>query len=73
MVKQGTPSPNQSAAANRRYALSFVGHWFYNIIGFGERALPAPVAELGRYVGSGRPVPHGNPLKMKNGRCFSTS
>jgi hypothetical protein len=28
--------------------LSFMSHWFYNIIGFGGRALPAPVAELGR-------------------------
>jgi hypothetical protein len=27
---------------------SFVSHWFYNLIGFGGRALPAPVAELGR-------------------------
>jgi len=25
-----------------------VSHWFYNIIGFGGSALPAPVAELGR-------------------------
>ncbi len=41
-----TPS-NQSAATNRRYAIQFMSHWFYNIIGFGGRALPAPVAELG--------------------------
>jgi hypothetical protein len=27
---------------------SFVSHRFYNIISSGERALPAPVAELGR-------------------------
>jgi hypothetical protein len=27
---------------------SFMSHWFYNIIRFGGRALPAPVAELGR-------------------------
>ncbi len=25
-----------------------MSHWFYNIIGFGGSALPAPVAELGR-------------------------
>jgi hypothetical protein len=24
-----------------------VSHWFYNSVGFGERALPTPVAELG--------------------------
>jgi hypothetical protein len=36
-------------ASNRRYAIELVSHWFYNIIGFGERALPAPVAELGRW------------------------
>ncbi|PYJ81745.1 MAG: hypothetical protein DME22_20455 [Verrucomicrobia bacterium] len=28
----------------RRYAIEFVSDWFYNITGFGERALPAPVA-----------------------------
>lgn len=38
----------QCAAANRRYAIEFVSHWFYNIISFGGRVLPAPVAELGR-------------------------
>jgi hypothetical protein len=27
---------------------SLMSHWFYNIIGFGERALSAPVAELDR-------------------------
>jgi hypothetical protein len=26
-----------------------------------------------RYMGSGRPVPHGDPLKMKNARYFGTS
>jgi hypothetical protein len=25
-----------------------MGHWFYSIIGFGGRALQAPVAELDR-------------------------
>jgi len=40
---------NKCAAANRRYAIEFVSHWFYNIIGFGGGALPAPAAELGRY------------------------
>ena len=41
--------PIKIALVNRRYALHFVSHWFYNIVGFGERALPAPVAELDRY------------------------
>jgi hypothetical protein len=27
---------------------SLMSHWFYNTIGFGGDALPAPVAELGR-------------------------
>ena len=27
---------------------SFMIHWFYSIISFGGRALPAPVVELGR-------------------------
>jgi hypothetical protein len=40
--------PNQGAAANRRYAIESVSHWFYNIISFDGRALPVPVAELGR-------------------------
>ena len=51
--------PNKCTAANRRYAIQFMSHWFYNIIGFGGRALlhpprycyegrAAPVAELGR-------------------------
>ena len=41
---------NKCAAAHRRYAIEFVSHWFYNIIGFGRRALPAPVVELGRWA-----------------------
>jgi hypothetical protein len=41
-------TPNNGAAANRRYAFKFMRHRFYNIIGFSGRALPAPVAELGR-------------------------
>jgi len=41
-------SPNKCAAANRRCAFQFMSQWFYNIISFGGRALPAPVAELGR-------------------------
>jgi len=32
--------------ANSRCAHSFVRHWFHNIIGFGERRLPAAVAHL---------------------------
>jgi hypothetical protein len=40
--------PNKGAAANQCYAIEFVSHWFYNIIGFGGRALPAPITELGR-------------------------
>ena len=39
---------NKCAAANRRHTIEFEGHWFYNIISFGGRALPAPVAELNR-------------------------
>ena len=39
---------NKGAAANRSYAIEFVSHWFYNIISFGERALPAAASELGR-------------------------
>ncbi len=31
--------PNRRATANRPYAIEFVSHWFYNIIGFGGRAL----------------------------------
>jgi len=38
----------QGAAANRRYAIEFVSHWFYNIISFGGGALLATVAELNR-------------------------
>ena len=37
---------NKGPAPNRRYAIEFVSHWFYNIISFAGRALPAPVAEL---------------------------
>ena len=43
-----TTPPNERAAANRRYAIEFVSRWFYNILSFGGRALPAPVAELNR-------------------------
>ena len=38
---------NKGPAPNRRCAIEFVSHWFYNIISFGERGLPAPVSELG--------------------------
>src|SRR6059036_2628584 len=37
----------QRAGARR---FSFMSHWFYNIISFGGRARPAPVAELGRQM-----------------------
>ncbi len=37
--------PNKGATPNRRYAIEFVSHWFYNIISFAGRALPAPVAD----------------------------
>lgn len=37
-------SRGAAVIANRRYAIEFVSHWFYNITGFGGRALPAPVA-----------------------------
>jgi hypothetical protein len=36
----------KGASANRRFPLEFVGHWFYRVVGFGGRALSAPVAEL---------------------------
>jgi hypothetical protein len=50
----------EGAPANRRYALEFVSHWFYSIIGSGGRALSAPVAELGRWAASieRHPPPH---------------
>jgi len=41
-------TPNKCTAANRRYAIELVSHWFYNVVSFGGRARPAPVAELGR-------------------------
>ncbi len=40
--------PNKGAAANRRYAIEFVSHWFYNLSDFGGRALPAPAPGLSR-------------------------
>jgi hypothetical protein len=40
--------PSKGAAANRRWAFQFMGHRFYDIASFGESALRAPVAELGR-------------------------
>ncbi len=41
-------TPNKCAPANRRYGIQLVSHWFYSIIGFGARPLPAAVAELNR-------------------------
>ena len=38
---------DQSAAANRRYAIQLRRHRSFNPPGFGHRALPAAVAELG--------------------------
>ncbi len=35
--------PNKCAAANRRYAVEFVSHGFYNLTGFGGRKLPERV------------------------------
>jgi hypothetical protein len=32
--------------ANRCERFGFVGHWFFNIVGFGARALPTPIAGL---------------------------
>jgi hypothetical protein len=37
--------PNKCAPANRRYAIQVMSHRFYNIIGVGERRMPAAVAE----------------------------
>jgi hypothetical protein len=34
---------NKSAAANRRYVFKFMSHGFYNLIGFGKRALLHPL------------------------------
>ncbi len=34
--------PNKCVPANRRYAIEFVSHWFYNLVGFGGRALLHP-------------------------------
>ena len=31
-----------------------MSHWFQGVIGFGERTLPAPVAEPIRYAAQGR-------------------
>jgi len=36
--------------ANRRYAIEFVSHWFYNMIDYCGRALAAPVADPGHSV-----------------------
>ncbi len=47
--------PNQCAPANRRHADQRMSHRIYSIIGFGERTLPAAVAELARY--SALPLP----------------
>jgi len=41
-VKMTTWSKKFSAA-NRRYAIAFVSHRFYNLIGFGGRALLRPL------------------------------
>ncbi len=38
-----SPPPNKGAAANQRCAIESVSHWFYNIIGFGGRALLHPL------------------------------
>jgi hypothetical protein len=35
--------PNKGVAANRRYAIELVSHWFYNNIDFGGRALLHPL------------------------------
>jgi len=40
--------PNKALQRTGARRFSFMSYWFYNIIRFGERALPAPVAELGR-------------------------
>jgi hypothetical protein len=37
-----TTPANTCSAANRRYAIDFVSHWFYNLISFGGRALLHP-------------------------------
>jgi hypothetical protein len=59
-----TKRSSKCAPANRRYAIEFVSHWFYNLIGLGGRARlhlsqyryggrAAPVTALGRCSGVG--------------------
>jgi len=43
-----------------------MSHWFYNIISFGGRALPVPVAELDR---SDRPFSGGAALAVDGSRA----
>jgi len=39
---------NKNPSANRRYAIEFMSHRFYNLIAYGARALPPPLTELVR-------------------------
>jgi hypothetical protein len=48
LANVGNGKNHYSSQANRRYPIEFVSYWFYNIISFAQRALPAPVAELVR-------------------------
>jgi len=47
-------SPDKGAAANRRYALEFMSHQFYNFLRSARQAPPAPVAELWTLADFGR-------------------
>jgi hypothetical protein len=42
------PGGQQGAPPNRRHALRFMSHWFYNISGFGWRSRSAPVGGVSR-------------------------
>ena len=47
-AKRQTRWPNQALQRAGAGRFRFMNHGFCNLIGFGGRALPAPVAELGR-------------------------
>src|SRR5205809_6907437 len=42
VISQTQTEPHRlTMTSNRRYAIRFMSHWFYNVIGFDGRALPA--------------------------------
>ena len=50
MSKRLFGPPNKALQRTGAARFSFMSRWFYGIIGFGGRALSAPVAELGRWA-----------------------